>query len=263
MDDCGTRGVPLATMVGDSIYVGLVMAVFLTLWTVTTFFAGWRNHTSLLVLAGFVTAILALPYGRKPHRPGRRRSVPDLHRPGFPRGPSVWFADGVPQTLGDLPATVGLLPLNYLLELIFLIAGILYLIRLWYKRFCTQPCCCRDDGFVSVLICTFLKSGLKSAVITNNDLGWRGISPCAIHAADMGRGSVPILGEKRMSASRPYTVLASVLPLLLMIGIVSTAYSAVTLRVSEILNDRNVEHAIGKKTSRPARFTNSSAKFCL
>ncbi len=32
-------GVLLATMVGDSIYVGLVMAVFLTLWTVTTFIA--------------------------------------------------------------------------------------------------------------------------------------------------------------------------------------------------------------------------------
>ena len=49
-------------MVGDSIYVGFVFAVFLSAWAVITLLAGWRNHTWLLVFAGVVTAVFTLPY---------------------------------------------------------------------------------------------------------------------------------------------------------------------------------------------------------
>ena len=55
-------GIALASMLGDSIYVGLVFAVFLSLWTAITFLAGWRNHTAVLVAAGIVTVVLAIPY---------------------------------------------------------------------------------------------------------------------------------------------------------------------------------------------------------
>ena len=55
-------GIALASMLGDSIYVGLVFAVFLSLWTVITFLAGWRNHTALLAAAGVITVVLAIPY---------------------------------------------------------------------------------------------------------------------------------------------------------------------------------------------------------
>ena len=140
---------------------------------------------------------------------------------------------------------MGLLPLNYLLELgFFLIAGILYLGRLWhFRRFEASHVAAITLAFTSVLICTFLKSG----VITNNDLGWRGFLPAQfillLWAVEVFRS----WGEKWMDASPLYAVLTPALPFLLAMGILSTAYSVITLRVAEILNERGAEHVTGKR----------------
>ncbi len=198
------------------------------------------------MLAGFVTVILALPYLMSLTGQAGGGAFLTFTVRDFRGARAFGLPTEFPKPWETHLLRLGLLPLNYFLELgVFLIAGILYLIRLWHiRRFEAANVAAVMMVFVCVLICTFLKSG----VITNNDLGWRGFLPAQfmllIWAVEVFRS----WGEKWMSASRPYKVLASALPLLLMIGIVSTAYSAVTLRVSEILNDRNdVEHAIGKK----------------
>ena len=98
--------------------------------------------------------------------------------------------------------------------------------------------------FTSVFICTFLKSG----VIANNDLGWRGFLPAQFMLLMWAVELLRSWGDQRAVTSRLQTILASTIPLLLILGIVSTIYSAITLRTSEILNDREGEHAIGRRT---------------
>jgi len=239
-------GALLATMLGDSIYVGLVMAAFLMLWTVITFFSGWRNHSALLVLAGFVTLILAFPYlmsltGQAGGGAFLHVTVRDF------RGARAF---GLPTEFAKLWETylyrLGLLPLNYLLELgFFLIAGILYLSHLWrLRRFEPAQVAGVTMVFASVLMCTFLKSG----VISNNDLGWRGFLPAQFMLLLWATEVLRSREEKWTCAGRLYTILAPALPLLLVIGIVSTAYSLTTLRTAEILNDLGGDHAAGKQT---------------
>jgi hypothetical protein len=239
-------GVLLATMVGDSVYVGLVMAAFMTLWTVTTFFAGWRNHTALLVLAGILSVVLALPYlislttGQAGGGAFLHFTVRDF------RGARAF---GLPTEFPNHWETnllrVGLLPLNYFLELgFFLIVGILYLGRMWHlRRFGPAQIASITLVFTSVLICTFLKSG----VITNNDLGWRGFLPAQFMLLIWAVELLRMQPEQWTRNSRLYDILAPLLPVLLVIGIVSTAYSAITLRIAEMLNDRGDKHTVGKR----------------
>lgn len=240
-------GALLATMLGDSIYVGLVMAVFLALWTVITFFAGWKNHSALLVLAGFVTVILALPYLMSLTSQAGGGAFVHLTIRDFRGARAFGLPTQFPKPWETYLFRLGMLPLNYLLELgFFLIAGILYLNRLWHVRR-LEPAHLAGITmfFTSVLICTFLKSG----VITNNDLGWRGFLPAQfillLWATDVLRRP---RNEEGSGASRLHAILAPALPLLLVIGIVSTAYSLATLRAAEILNDLGGEHAAGKET---------------
>lgn len=138
------------------------------------------------------------------------------------------------------------LPFNYFLELgFFLIAGILYLARLWHlRRFKPAQAAGVTMVFTSVLMCTFLKTG----VITNNDLGWRGFLPAQFMLLIWAVEVLRSREEKWIRASRLYAILAPALPLLLIVGMVSTAYSAVTLRTAEILNDLGAGHAAGKQT---------------
>jgi hypothetical protein len=238
-------GILLVTMLGDSIYVGFVMAVFLTLWTLTTFFAGWRNHTVLLLIAGFVTVMMALPYLISLTSQAGGGAFLQVTVRDF-RGARAF---GLPTEFANPWQTyllrLTLLPLNYLFELgFFLAAGILYLSRLWHsRRFDPGQIAAIMMVFTSVLICTFLKSG----VITNNDLGWRGFLPAQFMLLIWAEELFRSWQEQRTGASRLYRILAPALPLVLMIGIVSTMYSAITLRVTEILNDQDGEHAIGKK----------------
>ncbi|MCU1335578.1 MAG: hypothetical protein JWO19_1159 [Bryobacterales bacterium] len=238
-------GVLLATMLGDSIYVGLVMAVFLSVWTLITFFLGWRSHTALLVLAGLITVILALPYLISLTGQAGGGAFLHLTVRDFRGARAFGIPTEFPRAWETYWVRLALLPFNYLLELgFFLIAGILYLCRLWHlRRFGPRQVASITMVFTSVLMCSFFKSG----VITNNDLGWRGFLPAQfmllIWAVELLRSRE----EKWTGASRMYAVLAPTLPVLLMIGAVSTVYSAITLRVAEILNDQDNEHPIGKK----------------
>jgi len=112
------------------------------------------------------------------------------------------------------------LPLNYYLELgFFFVVGVMQWKKMRGKNFFDQKELC---GFVmaatSVLICTFLRSG----VISNNDLGWRGFLPAqfilllwAVELWDDGLLWIPRRG----------LIIA-----LLILGVAGTVYEACMLR---------------------------------
>jgi len=242
-------GVLLATMLGDDIYVSLVIAVSLTLWTMITFCTGLRNHTALLVFAGVVTALVALPY---------LMSLTGAARPGgflhftvrdFHGARAFGLHTEFPELWQTYFVRLAFLPLNYFLELgFFLMVGVLYLTRLWrLRRFEPYQMAAVVMLFASIVICTFFKSGAS----TNNDLAWRGFLPAQfmllIWAAEMFRSRQQDRQKEWTAVSRMYAILGPALPLLLVIGFVSTAYSAGTLRMAEISSDSGTEHAIGKR----------------
>ena len=241
----GVAGLLLATMVGDSIYVGFVFAVFMSTWTVITFLAGWRNRTLLLVFAGVVTAIFTLPYLMSLTGPAGGGAFLHLTVRDFRGARAFALPTAFPQMWQTYLFRLALLPLNYLLELgFFLAAGILYLNRVWcQRRFEPETVAGTAMVFVSIAICTFLKSG----VITNNDLGWRGFLPAQFMLLIWAVELLKPREETRTPVSRVNEFLAPALPILLVIGLVSTMYSAVTLRIVDILVDQGTEHAGGKR----------------
>jgi len=238
----GVAGMLLATMVGDSIYVGFVFAVFLSAWTVITFLAGWRNHTWLLVFAGIVTAIFALPYLLSLTGPAGGGAFLHFTVRDFRGARAFGLPIAFPEMWKTYLFRLALLPLNYLLELgFFLVAGILYLNRVWsQRRFEPETVAGATMVVTSVAICTFLKSG----VITNNDLGWRGFLPAQFMLLIWAVELLRVPEDKWTGTSRLYAILRPAIPLVLVLGIVSTAYSAVTLRGVEMLNYRGPDHSV-------------------
>jgi len=241
----GVAGLLFATMVGDSIYVGFVFAVFLSAWTVITFLAGWRNHTWLLVFTGVVTAVFTLPYLISLAGPAGGGTFLHLTVRDFRGARAFGLPTAFPQMWQTYLFRLALLPLNYLLELgFFLIAGILYLNRVWLqRRFEPETVAGAAMVFTSITICTFLKSG----VITNNDLGWRGFLPAQFMLLIWSVQLLLPQEETLTRTSRVNELLAPVLPILLVIGVVSTMYSAVTLRIVDILVDQGIEHPVGER----------------
>ena len=243
-------GILLATMIGDSIYVAFVLAAFLGVWTVITFLRGWTKHTRLLLVAGVTAVILALPYLISLMGPAGGGSFLQFTVRDFRGARAFGLNADFASPLGTYLARLAFLPLNYFLELgFFLIAGTLYVVRVWpsHRR---EPAQVAGLTLVatSVLISTFLKSG----VITNNDLGWRGFLPAQFVLV---LWSVEVLRwRERDVRPRSYgsSIVDSLLPLALVIGVASTAYSAITLRSVELLNDRAEANRVGKR-NRDAR----------
>jgi hypothetical protein len=166
-------GVALTSAFGSAIYVAFVFGVFLVAWT---FFAlakrGWREAAALIA-AGAIALALAIPFALSLRGPAEGGAPVEVWvRPFSP-------VDGLLRGAGlahgwTLPLVNALaLPLNYFLELGFFFASAL----LWWKmhRARGKPLTSSESATwlmiaASVTICTFL----RSSVIGNNDLGWRG-----------------------------------------------------------------------------------------
>lgn len=172
----------LASTVGISIWVAFVFAAFLIAWSLVCVRKRWWGQFRTLALCGAASLILLWPYlrdlsgaavsgGPSAGPPGiaslvhftvREFSLAALIRtPGMPHWERLVLVNG------------SLLPMNYFLEF-----GFFFLIgrfkwreyRLSGKSLSPVDLACWVMLSVSALICTFL----KSAVIGNNDLGWRG-----------------------------------------------------------------------------------------
>jgi hypothetical protein len=174
-------GVMFASAAGLSVYVTLVFAAFVGIWAgIRLLKRSWREVAGICV-SGVVAVAFASPYllelrgGSSGQSSGGGPMVQLTVR-------QFYLADEVVRSF--CPGHEGfisvvdllLLPVNYFLELGFFFAVGAVILTVWWpnRRVLRRDQVC---GFImlatSVVLCTFLRSG----VITNNDLGWRGFLP--------------------------------------------------------------------------------------
>jgi hypothetical protein len=171
-------GAAFASTAGISIWVAFVFGVFLMLWTTVCFVRRWRRETMAMLAAGLTSIVLAWPYLHELRSAGGSSSGHLLEFTVRDFAPAVLIPSwpGMGHWTRLILVNGPLLPLNYFLEF-----GCFFLIgRVKWRRYrasgqplARQDLACALLLATSALICTFL----KSAVIGNNDLGWRGFLP--------------------------------------------------------------------------------------
>lgn len=230
-------GVALASSVGASIYIAFVFGAFLLLWTAVTVAKRWRAETATLFVAGAVCVALALPYlismtGGGKAGGGGIPFVFCVRRFFFVD--NILKAQGLGQAWRLTVVNAALLPVNYLLELgFFLGAGLLW----WQRRRARREPLSRAElamGLMvatSLAICTFL----RSTVIDNNDLGWRGF---LVAQFGLLLWSVDVLTDRRHARS-------ALLAVMLTLGAAGTAYDVVMLRLYPVFADRGMLPHLG------------------
>ena len=224
----------LASAVGESLYVAFVFAIFLIVWTVYTLCLKRYRETVAFCIAGAASLPLVMPY------------LHDMAGPGL-GGPLFSFtvrefslAALVPT--GQLPAlwrrilvNGTLLPINYFLEfgLFFLVAR-----YKWQQHRASGAPLRRQDAAlaimaaVSTLICTFL----RSSVIGNNDLGWRGF---LIAQFALLLWAVDIFGERESHAFLTAQQ-KQALGVCFALGFAGTVTDLTLMRTYPVLADRGV-----------------------
>jgi hypothetical protein len=219
-----------ASAAGAAIYISMVFAAFLSLWALITVWKRWWTETALLAAAGIVAALLFLPYAASLRGAGNGGPLLKLWiRPFLPVNA---LAQGVGVSGAPLYFLNALmLPINYFFELgVFLAAALLW----WKQRPKPLP---REDLAiaamiaVSVLICTFL----RSSVIGNNDLGWRGF---LIAQFGLLLWSAEVFSDTGRARGAYLTAL-------LVLGLLGSAYDVVILRAFPIMADAGVVVPIG------------------
>jgi hypothetical protein len=228
----GIAGLVLASAVGSSIYIAFVFAIYLLLWTLIVLTKRWWRTAVVLSIAGSAGIVLGLPYLLSLTSPGSQGPAasggPSLQLWMRPFFPTHALFSGLGATRPMLDALDGLmLPLNYFFELgFFFVAATLW----WRKRRAAQkPLSQRELALAvlvttSIVICTFL----RSSVISNNDLGWRGFLLAQFGLLLWSVDVLSIPSRKRL------------LTVLLVLGAVGTAYDVAILRVYPVLADLGV-----------------------
>jgi hypothetical protein len=225
-------GIALASCVGISIYVAFVFGAFLLLWTLVAVAKKWRAETATLVVAGAVCVVLALPYlasmtagtasggGRFPIAFSVRRFYPVDDLLALQGRDQPWrlaVVNGVT------------LPLNYLLELgFFLAAGLLW----WQRRRARREPLSRVELAIALMVVTSLTicSFLRSTVIFNNDLGWRGL---LLAQFGLLLWSVDVLTDRRYKRS-------VLLAVMIALGATGAVCDVFLFRLYPVLADRGV-----------------------
>jgi hypothetical protein len=170
-------GTAFACSTGTAIYMALVFAAALGGFGLVSLWKRWWKDALGIVFSGVLAFVLAAPYLSDVVAAGGSRSVPGhafilLTIRSF-RVPDNFLAALHVSWNRIAVVNLFLLPLNYLLELgLLFIVGIVQARRYAKRR---APLGRREWAeivliAVPVLICTFV----RSSVIDNNDLGWRG-----------------------------------------------------------------------------------------
>ena len=217
-------------LTGASIYVALVFGLFLTAWTATLLMQRCWHESAVYIAAGATGLVLFLPYAfslRGPALVGP--TIQFWIRPFYPvdglfRGQHItsgWILD---------IANALVLPLNYFLELgFFLVAAVLW----WNRHRASGQRLTRAESATalmigtSVLVCTFM----RSSVIGNNDLGWRGFLFAQFGLLLWG---VDIVSDWRVTGRGQRVFLA----VLLILGAAGSAYELGINRFYPLLADR-------------------------
>jgi hypothetical protein len=230
-------GVALASAVGLSIYVTLVFGAFLAVWTMIAAARRWWTEVASYVVAGATALMCAFPYLLDLRGPAGGASGPPLevHVRPFSAAVAMLQSVGIKSGWQMSLANLAMLPLNYFLELgFFFAAG-----RIWWSRR-KRPLERAELATgvmlaVALLICTFV----RSSVISNNDLGWRGILVAQFVLVLWG---VDVVTVDHQSIDRP---VRRVLALLLVLGFAGTGYDIFIERFYPVLADRGVVATLG------------------
>jgi hypothetical protein len=236
-------GAAFAGGTGTSIYVTLVFVFILIAWGAVTILWRWWNHTIVLLIAGVVSLLLVRPYLHSLAGPGAGGSFVNFDVRQFI--PIDMLANKL--RLAPLPHSLlrlATLPLNYFLELGFF--GVVAVLYLWglpklrklsaTGKLPTHVVAALTIASVSVIVCTFLRSG----VIAANDLGWRGFLPAQfimlLWAADLmvQRGS---RAQAQGKGFHSWWLRSPAWAVLILVGLGGTVYEAILLRTYLVAND--------------------------
>lgn len=231
----------VASTLGCSIYVGFVFALTLTVWTVVTFFSGWRRHAYVLVAAGLLAILFVSPYLKQLAGPGGGGGFLILSVRPFPGVDAFFNPPAFSREWQRQLLNLALLPLNYFVELgFFLVVGIVQIAGHWRLRRNLEQAAVLCILIVSVLTATFV----RSVVIPTNDLGMRGFLPAQFILLLWG---ADWLWQREKLQATLSELSRSAVQLLLLIGIAGTLYQVALLRFCAVFSDL---------TSFPALFYN-------
>jgi hypothetical protein len=224
-------GAALASATGSAIYVAFVFAVFLALWTLVSLQKRWWWETAVLAIAGIAAILLVLPYVHELSGPASGGPPLQLWVRPFSAVDTLFRGSGSSRDWKLHLVNAIMLPLNYFLELgVFFVAAIMW----WRNRRSTGKPLDRAEIAIalmvgsSLVICTFV----RSSVIGNNDLGWRGI---LIAQFGLLVWTADLLAERR---TRFLTVL-------LALGVLGNVYDLLMLRFYPAMADAAVVSTAG------------------
>jgi hypothetical protein len=226
-------GIAFASAVGAGIYVALVFAAFLAVWTLITLAKRWHRESAALAISGLTAAAIAIPYlNTLKSTKGTGGQLFQLTIRSFDLLHLFLKIGGVERpwqiSLGDLL----MLPLNYFLELgVFFVAGWIAWKRFWKRRgpATRQELAALTMAAVSILICTFV----RSSIISNNDLGWRGFLIAQFVLLLWG---ADLLG---VPAAIPDATRA-LMQLLVILGAAGVLYDIAILRFFPVMSDAGI-----------------------
>jgi len=167
-------GLAFASSAGLSIYVSFVFAVCTAAWIAFLFYRRQVVAAAYLCLAGAIAGLLVLPYLRTLGSAGGAGGHFLTFGPRFfypINGFLPYFGFSAHQTQF---ADILFMPLNYFIEAgVAMVTALILIRRFWRRRgrlrVAEQAAACLFVA--SLLTCSFVRSG----VIANNDLGWRGL----------------------------------------------------------------------------------------
>ncbi len=215
-------GLAFATSVGAAIYVAFVFALFLVSWSVVALVKRWYGEFAVLAVAGVTAVLCSLPFLAGLRGPGSGGAFLHFTVRSFVLVDILASAFHLTHVWQKYLANLLFLPLNYFMELgLFFAVAVLE----WRRLRRTKPIS-RDDlalgmmALVAVLACTFLRSG----VIANNDLGWRGFLIAQFVLLIRGAQLLPPAKSKKLLA-------------LAALGLAGTLYDQALLRFYPPLSD--------------------------
>ncbi len=240
-----TAGFAFATAVGSSIYVTLVFAIFLVLWTALTIAKTWYRETLLLIVSGGIAFVLSVPFLISLGGPGSGGALIKMTVRSFLLGEILLKTLRFDRPWQILIGDGIFLPLNYFLELgFFFVVG-----RIVWQRFRREKRALSRTELASftmiassVAACTFLKSG----VIANNDLGWRGFLIAQFMLLIFGADLLSVKPKPQLIAApdcdnqslRPRD--KRLLTAFLILGAAGVIYDLAMLRFFPVLSDAGV-----------------------
>ncbi len=229
-------GLALASAGGAAIYVAFVFSVFLGVWAIAALAQGRRQDAAAVAGAGVLALALILPYAVSLR--GAAAGGPIFQawvRPFYPLD-AMYMAQSVGRAWVLAVANALVLPLNYFLELgLFFATGAMW----WKKHRASGQRLTRAEAATalmvatSVIICTFL----RSSVIGNNDLGWRGF---LIAQFGLLLWAVDVLCDRDTASRRDYRRLTA----LLVLGVAGSVYEAGINRFYPLLADGGTVHTV-------------------